>query len=71
MDLVVVFRSFDLAEAQLIKSRLEGAGLDAEVAHEHSAANLDVAVGGVRVVVPAEQADEARALVQSLNTNEQ
>ncbi len=70
MDLVVVFRTFDLAEAQLIKSRLEGAGISAEVTHEHSAANLDVAVGGARVVVAADQAEEARALVQSLNADE-
>jgi hypothetical protein len=65
MDPVVIFRTFDLAEAQVIRSRLEGAGLQADVQHENSAANFDVAGGGVRVVVPAEQADEARALVES------
>jgi hypothetical protein len=65
MDPVVVFRTFDLAEAQVVRSRLEGAGLHADVQHENSAANFDVAGGGVRVVVPAEQADEARALVES------
>lgn len=54
-----------------MKSRLEGAGIDAEVEHEHSATNLDVAVGGVRVVVPNDQAAEARALLQSFESNEQ
>ena len=65
MDPVVVFRTFDLAEAQLVRGRLEEAGLDADVMHENSAANLDIAGGGVRVVVPDEQAEEARALIQS------
>ena len=65
MDLVVVFRTFDLAEAQVVKGRLEGAGLEATLEHENSAANFDVAGGGVRVVVPEMQAAEARALIQS------
>ena len=62
---MVVFRTFDLAEAQLVRSRLETAGIDAEVTHENSAANLDVPGGGVRVVVPAEQAEDARELIES------
>ena len=65
MDPVVVFRTFDLAEAQVVRSRLQGAGLTADVEHENSAANFDVAGGGVRVVVPAEQATDARALLES------
>ena len=65
MDPVIVFRTFDLAEAQLVRGRLVEAGMDAEVLHENSAANLDVAGGGVRVTVPAEQADDARELIQS------
>lgn len=70
MDPVVVFRTFNLAEAQLMRSRLEGAGLQASVEHEHSATNLDVAVGGARVTVPAEQEADAKALIQDLG-NEQ
>jgi hypothetical protein len=65
MDLVVIFRTFDLGEAQLMRSRLEGAGITAELAHENSAAILDVAVGGVRVMVPTEQAEDARALIEA------
>lgn len=65
MELVVIFRTFDLAEAQVIRSRLESAGLDATLQGENSAANFDVPGGGVRVVVPAAQAAEARALVES------
>jgi hypothetical protein len=65
MEPVVVFRTFDLAEAQLVRSRLEAAGIDAEVTHENSAANLDLPGGGVRVVVPPEQVDDARGLIES------
>src|SRR5688500_8102196 len=48
MENVVIFRTFDLAEAQLVRGRLEGAGFRADLAHENSAANFDVAGGGVR-----------------------
>lgn len=65
MEPVVVFRTFDLGEAQVIRSRLEAAGLQASVEHENSAANFDVPGGGVRVVVPADKAAEARALLES------
>jgi hypothetical protein len=67
MENVVIFRTFDLAEAQLVRGRLEGAGFQAEVTHENSSANFDVAGGGVRVTVPQEQAAEARALIQASN----
>jgi len=65
MDMVVVFRTFDLAEAQVVRGRLVGAGIRAELAHENSSANFDVAGGGVRVTVPNEQAEDARALIES------
>ena len=65
MEPVVVFRTFDLAQAQLLRSRLEAAGIEAELTHENSAANLDVPGGGVRIVVPPEQADDARELIES------
>ena len=70
MEPVVVFRTFDLAEAQLLRSRLQTAGLDAELMHENSAANLDVPGGGVRVVVPEDQVADARELIASAE-NEQ
>ena len=66
MELVTVFRTFSPGEAQLIRSRLEAAGFMAQVTHELSALSLDgysMAAGGVRVQVPAEQAEEARALI--------
>ncbi len=67
MDPVVIFRTFDLAEAQVVRSRLEGAGILASLENENSAANFDVGTGGVRVVVPSEQVNDARALLDAAN----
>ena len=64
MKPVVVYQTFDLADAQLIRSQLEGAGLEAFVQHEQSATNFDVGSGGVRVVVDSEKAEEARRLIK-------
>ncbi len=66
MELVTVFRTFSPAEAQLIRSRLEAAGFLAEVTHELSALSTDgysMTTGGVQVQVPADQAENARALI--------
>ena len=66
MELITVFRTFSPGEAHLIRSRLEAAGFAAQVTHELSALSMDgysMATGGVRVQVPAEQAEEARALI--------
>jgi hypothetical protein len=68
MELVTVFRTFNPGEAQLIRSRLEAAGLMAEVTHELSALSIDgysMSTGGVRVQVPADQVDDARALISN------
>ena len=68
MQLVTVFRAFSPAEAQLVRSRLEAAGFLASVAHELSALSLDgysMAAGGVRVQVPEDVAQEARALIEA------
>jgi len=66
MELVTVYRSFSPAEAQLIRSCLDAAGIPAEVMHELSGLSIDgyaMAAGGIRVQVPEDRADEARALI--------
>jgi hypothetical protein len=66
MPLVTVFRTFNPAEAQLIRSRLEAAGFLAMVQHELSALSMDgyaLAAGGVLVQVPDDVAEEAKALL--------
>ena len=68
MELVTVFRSFSPAEAQLVRSRLDAAGIPAEVMHELSGLSIDgyaMAAGGVRVQVPEDRADEDRALLDA------
>ncbi|MGN6553134.1 MAG: putative signal transducing protein [Verrucomicrobiota bacterium] len=66
MEPVTVFTAFNPADAQLVRSRLEAAGFHAIVAHELSALSLDgysMAVGGIRVQVPASEADEAKTFL--------
>ena len=66
--LVTVYRALNPADAQLIRSRLEAAGIPAEVTHELSSLSLEgyaLAAGGIRVQVRAEDADEARALIEA------
>ena len=71
MDWVTVFKAFNAAEAQLIRSQLEVAGFQAIVTNELSALSLGanaLGLGGIRVQVPADVAEEARALVLSNNS---
>jgi hypothetical protein len=68
MELVTVFNTFNLGEAQLICSRLEAAGFNAQVTHELAALSMEgysMATGGIRVQVPADQAAEARELISA------
>jgi hypothetical protein len=68
MNLVTVFQSFSSAEAQLVRSRLEAADIQVNVAHELSALSMDgysMATGGILVQVPADRAEDARALIAS------
>jgi len=63
-----VFKTLNAAEAQLICSRLEAAGLDPEMDPEFDP--LSVAAGaGIEVKVPQAQADDARALLASAETS--
>lgn len=67
MELVTVFTAFNPAEAQLIRSRLEAAGLHVFVAGELAALSIDgyaLGVGGIRVQVPDVDAAAALALVR-------
>ena len=55
MQLVTVFTAFNSAEAQLVRSRLEAAGLHAFIRDELSALSMDgyaLAAGGISVQVP-------------------
>jgi hypothetical protein len=66
MNLVTVYQTFSIGEAQVVRSRLEAAGLHPEVANEIAAVSIDgytQAAGGVKVQVPDDEAEGARELI--------
>lgn len=66
MELETVFETVNAAEAQLVRSRLEAAGLKAQVEPEIDPLTIErflVPAGGIQVKVPQDQAAEARALL--------
>lgn len=63
---VTIYHTLNIADAQLVRMRLEAAGFLASVNHELAALSMEgytMSSGGVRVEVPAEEADEARAFL--------
>lgn len=63
---VTVYHTLNIADAQLVRMRLEAAGFLASVNHELSALSMEgytMSSGGVRVEVPAEEAEEARSFL--------
>jgi hypothetical protein len=70
MDLVTVYRTYHAAEAQLIRSRLEAAGLNAEVVNENAAQDLGIGVMNIMVQVPDGEAEAAREIIRATNSAE-
>jgi hypothetical protein len=72
MSLATVFTSLNPMEAQLIRSRLEAAGLHPEVDNEISAlatGGYTLGAGGVFVKVPEGEATAARELIQATGSS--
>lgn len=68
MQLITVTRSFSPAEAQVVRSRLEAAGIPATVTHELSALSMEgysLTTGGILVQVPEDRAADARELLNA------
>jgi hypothetical protein len=67
MDFVTVAKAIDPEEAELIRSRLEANGFLVNVKNEDAAFSLGLSLvlGGVEIQVLENQADSARALLQS------
>jgi hypothetical protein len=66
MNLVTVYQTFSIGEAQVVRSALEAAALHPEVANEIAAVSIDgytQAAGGVKVQVPEDEVESARALI--------
>jgi hypothetical protein len=73
MKLVTVYRSFNPAEAQVVRSRLEAAGFFAQATHELSAISIEgysMAAGGIEVQVPEDVAEEALELLRAADQPE-
>jgi hypothetical protein len=67
MSPVTIYRTFNPAEAQLVRARLEAAGFHPFVTDELASLSIDgysMAAGGVRVQVPSGEADDARLLLK-------
>jgi hypothetical protein len=68
MDLVTVLTAFNPADAQLARSRLEAAGFHPFVANENAALSMDgyaLAVGGILVQVPEDEAADVREFLNA------
>lgn len=69
MEPVSVFRTANVAEAHLVCSRLRAAGIAAIVQNELSAmigGGLSLEPAGIRIEVPASQAESARELMKEV-----
>lgn len=63
-----MFETLNAAEAQLIRSRLEAAGLHPEVDPEIdplSVGAFSTTTGGVQIKVPSEEAAQAREILEA------
>ncbi len=72
MTLVTVFKTFNPAEAQVQRSRLEAAGLNAIVRNELSSIMIEgytMAAGGIQVQVPEDQVEAARGLLSDADSS--
>jgi hypothetical protein len=67
MEFITVSTSNNPAEAELVRSRLEANGFLVNLKNAEAAFSLGygLAIGGVQVQVPQDQADSARALLES------
>lgn len=68
MDFVTIRRFFNPADAHLIACQLQTAGLNAFVRDESAAMSLEgyaLSVGGIRVQVPADQAEDAELVLHA------
>ena len=65
MELITVYSCFNIASADLMVSHLQAMGFDTVLLHDTAALSMEgysFATGGVKVQVPAAQAEAARLL---------
>jgi hypothetical protein len=66
-ELVTVFETMEESQAMVIRGLLESAEIDALIVGENAENALPV--GGMKVLVPAEDADEARRIIEEYRAN--
>jgi hypothetical protein len=73
MKLVTIFRTFNQAEAQLVRSRLEAADFHPFIANENSAAWLGGASAAttIRLEVPEDEAADAKEFLETPTSPEE
>ena len=69
-DLVTITRVFNSLEAEMLRGCLEAEGIPATLGDARTGALLTVALGGIRVMVPAAFADAARHTVEAFERGE-
>ncbi len=67
MELRTIYNTFNQADADLLRGRLEAAGFDSSIQGEFASVTVGSfsSAGGIRILVPEDQADEARALIEA------
>ncbi|MDH7485656.1 MAG: DUF2007 domain-containing protein [Anaerolineae bacterium] len=73
-ELVVVYVSMGLLEAEVIKGKLEAAGIPALLSYESAGPVIGIIIDGlgeVKVQVPQEFEAEARTLIEPLEAGEE
>jgi hypothetical protein len=71
MDFVTVFSTFNIAEAQVVRARLEASEFHPNLVNETASVSIDgytMATGGVQVRVPEVEGAAARELLDSNDT---
>lgn len=73
MKMVTVFSTFNPAEAQIIRSRLDASGFHAEVKNELSSLSIEgysMAAGGIEVQVPEDSLKDAHNLIDTTSNED-
>jgi Putative prokaryotic signal transducing protein len=66
-ELVVLQVCENRNQAYFLKSVLAGSGVEAVIPDEYTGGYLPIGVGGVRLMVHADDVDRARAILDSIN----
>ncbi len=68
-ELVEVFDTMEESEAMVVRGLLESAGIEAIITAWDAPQDILPGVGGVKVLVAPEQAEEARSLIEDYRNN--